>query len=92
MITFSEYLKRVTELQLLGASLAVVIGVEAKLKTTKIANHVFVYIVVVFASSGLAFSLFLAVTVSQICRKKSHIPYTHTMWHPVRTVCGKEKI
>jgi hypothetical protein len=46
----------------------------------------------VLASSGLAFSLFLAVTVSQICRKKSHIPYTHTMWHPVRTVCGKEKI
>ena len=92
MITFSEYLKRVTELQLLGASLVVVIGVEAKLKTTKIANHVFVYIVVVFASSGLAFSLFLAVTVSQICRKKSHIPYTHTMWHPVRTFCSKEKI
>jgi len=92
MITFSEYLKRVTELQLLGASLVVVIGVEAKLKTTKIANHVFVYIVVVFASSGLAFSLFLAVTVSQICRKKSHIPYTHTMWHPVHTYCGKEEI
>jgi hypothetical protein len=45
----------------------------------------------VLASSGLAFSLFLTVTVSQICRKKSHIPYTHTMWHPVRTVCGKEK-
>jgi len=86
MITFSEYLKRVTELQLLGASLVVVIGVEAKLKTTKIANHVFVYIVVVFASSGLAFSLFLAVTVSQICREKPHIPYTHTMCHPVRTV------
>jgi hypothetical protein len=32
------------------------------------------------------------VTVSQICREKSHIPYTHTMCHPVRTVCGKEEI
>jgi len=92
MITFSEYLKRGTELQLLGASLVVVIGVEAKLKTTKIANRVLVCIVEIFASSGLSFSLFLAVTVSQICRKKSHIPYTHTMWHPVRTFCGKEKI
>jgi hypothetical protein len=92
MITSSEYLKRVTELQLLGTSLVFVIGVEAKLKPAKIANHVLVCIVVVLASSDLAFSLFLAVTVSQICRKKSHIPYTHTMWHPVRTVCGKEEI
>ena len=86
MITFSEYLKRVTELQLLGASLVLVIGVEAKLKTAKIANRVLVCIVEIFASSGLSFSLFLAVTVSQICREKSHIPYTHTMCHPVRTV------
>jgi hypothetical protein len=86
MITFSEYLKRVTELQLLGASLVFVIGVEAKFKPTKIANHVFVYIVVVLTSSGPALSLFLTMTVSQICRKKSHIPYTHTMSHPVRTV------
>jgi hypothetical protein len=92
MITFSEYRKRVTEMQLLGASLIFVIGVEPKLKPAIIANYVLVCIVVVFASSGPAFSLFLAVTVSQICRKKSHIPYTHTMWHPVRTVCGKEEI
>jgi hypothetical protein len=92
MITSSEYLKRVTELQLLGTSLIFVIGVEPKLKPAIIANYVLVCIVVVFASSGPAFSLFLAVTVSQICRKKSHIPYTHTMWHPVRTVCGKEEI
>jgi len=91
MITFSEYLQRVTELQLLGASLVFVIGVKAKLETAEIANHVLVYIVVVLASSGPAFSLFLAVTVSQICRKKSHIPYTHTMWHPVRTFCAKEE-
>jgi hypothetical protein len=79
-------------MQLLGASLIFVIGVEPKLKPAIIANYVLVCIVVVFASSGPAFSLFLAVTVSQICRKKSHIPYTHTMWHPVRTVCGKEEI
>ena len=92
MITFSEYLKRVTELQLLGASLVFVIGVEAKLKTTKIANHVLIFIVVRLASGSPALSLFLAMTVSQICRKKSHIPYTHTMWHPVRTVCGKEDL
>ena len=92
MITFSDYLERVTELQLFGTSLVLVIGVEAKLETAKIANRVLVCVVVIFASSGLSFSLFLAVTVSQICRKKSHIPYTHTMWHPVRTVCGKEKI
>ena len=86
MITFSDYLERVTELQLLGTSLVLVIGVEAKLKTAKIANRVLVCIVEIFASSGLSFSLFLAVTVSQICREKSHIPYTHTMCHPVRTV------
>jgi len=86
MITFSEYLKRVTELQLFGTSLVLVIGVEAKLETAKIANRVLVCIVEIFASSGLSFSLFLAVTVSQICREKSHIPYTHTMCHPVRTV------
>lgn len=92
MITFSDYLKRVTELQSLGTSLVLVIGVEAKLETAKIANRVLVCIVVILASSGLSFSFFLAVTVSQICREKSHIPYTHTMWHPVRTVCGKEDI
>ena len=92
MITFSDYLERVTELQLLGTSLVLVIGVEAKLETAKIANRVLVCVVVIFASSGLSFSLFLAVTVSQICRKKSHIPYTHTMWHPVRTVYGKEEL
>ena len=86
MITFSDYLERVTELQSLGASLVFVIGVEAKLETAKIANRVLVCIIVIFASSGLSFSLFLAVTVSQICREKSHIPYTHTMCHPVRTV------
>jgi len=60
--------------------------VEAKLETAKIANRVLVCIVEIFASSGLSFSLFLAVTVSQICREKPHIPYTHTMCHPVRTV------
>jgi hypothetical protein len=92
MITFSDYLKRVTELQSLGTSLVLVIGVEAKLETAKIANRVLVCIVVILASSGLSFSFFLAVTVSQICCEKSHIPYTHTMWHPVRTVCGKEDI
>ena len=86
MITFSDYLERVTELQLLGTSLVLVIGVEAKLETAKIANRVLVCIVEIFASSGLSFSLFLAVTVSQICREKPHIPYTHTMCHPVRTV------
>ncbi len=86
MITFSDYLERVTELQLFGTSLVLVIGVEAKLETAKIANRVLVCIVEIFASSGLSFSLFLAVTVSQICREKSHIPYTHTMCHPVRTV------
>jgi hypothetical protein len=86
MITFSDYLERVTELQLFGTSLDLVIGVEAKLETAKIANRVLVCVVVIFASSGLSFSLFLAVTVSQICREKSHIPYTHTMCHPVRTV------
>jgi hypothetical protein len=86
MITFSDYLERVTELQLFGTSLVLVIGVEAKLETAKIANRVLVCVVVIFASSGLSFSLFLAVTVSQICREKSHIPYTHTMCHPVRTV------
>lgn len=86
MITFSEYLKRVTELQLLGASLVFVIGVEAKLKATKIANDVLIRIVVIFASSGSSLGFFLAMTVSQICREKSHIPYTHTMCHPVRTV------
>ena len=92
MITFSDYLERVTELQLFGTSLVLVIGVEAKLETAKIANRVLVCIVEIFASSGLSFSLFLAVTVSQICREKSHIPYTHTMWHPVRTVYGKEEL
>lgn len=92
MITFSDYLERVTELQLFGTSLVLVIGVEAKLETAKIANRVLVCVVVIFASSGLSFSLFLAVTVSQICREKSHIPYTHTMWHPVRTVYGKEEL
>ena len=92
MITFPEYLRRVTELQLLGTSLVLVIGVEAKLETAKIANHVLVCIVVILASSGLSLSLFLAMTVSQICCEKSHIPYTHTMWHPVRTVCGKEDL
>lgn len=92
MITFSEYRKRVTEMQLLGTSLIFVIGVEPKLKPAIIANHVLVCIVVVLASSGLALSLFLAMAVSQICSEKSHIPYTHTMWHPVRTVCGKEDI
>ena len=92
MITFSDYLKPVTELQLLGTSLVLVIGVEAKFETAKIANCVLVRIVVILATSGLSFSLFLAVTVSQICREKSHIPYTHTMRHPVRTVCGKEDI
>jgi len=86
MITFSDYLERVTELQLFGTSLDLVIGVEAKLETAKIANRVLVCIVEIFASSGLSFSLFLAVTVSQICREKPHIPYTHTMCHPVRTV------
>jgi hypothetical protein len=86
MITFSDYLERVTELQLFGTSLVLVIGVEAKLETAKIANRVLVCIVEIFASSGLSFSLFLAVTVSQICREKPHIPYTHTMCHPVRTV------
>ena len=86
MITFSDYLERVTELQLFGTSLVLVIGVEAKLETAKIANRVLVRIVVILESSGLSFSLFLAVTVSQICREKSHIPYTHTMCHPVRTV------
>jgi len=86
MITFSDYLERVTELQVFGTSLVLVIGVEAKLETAKIANRVLVCVVVIFASSGLSFSLFLAVTVSQICREKSHIPYTHTMCHPVRTV------
>jgi hypothetical protein len=86
MITFSDYLERVTELQLFGTSLVLVIGVEAKLETAKIANRVLVCVVVIFASSGLSFSLFLAVTVSQICREKPHIPYTHTMCHPVRTV------
>jgi len=86
MITFSDYLERVTELQLFGTSLVLVIGVEAKLETAKIANRVLVCIVESFASSGLSFSLFLAVTVSQICREKPHIPYTHTMCHPVRTV------
>ncbi|MEY3581985.1 MAG: hypothetical protein RLZ02_938 [Actinomycetota bacterium] len=86
MITFSDYLKRVTELQSLRTSLVFVIGVEAKLETAKIANCVLVCIVVILPSSGLSFSLFLAMTVSQICRKKSHIPYTHTMSHPVRTV------
>jgi hypothetical protein len=30
--------------------------------------------------------------VSQICSEKSHIPYTHTMLHPVRTVYGKEEL
>jgi hypothetical protein len=92
MITFSEYRKRVTEMQLLGTSLIFVIGVEPKLKPAIIANYVLVCIVVVLASSSLAFGFLLAVTVSQICREKSHIPYTHTMCHPVRTVCGKEKI
>ena len=86
MITFSDYLERVTELQLFGTSLVLVIGVEAKLETAKIANRVLVCIVVILASSGLSLSLFLAMTVSQICCEKSHIPYTHTMWHPVRTV------
>jgi hypothetical protein len=42
MITFSEYLKRVTELQLLGASLVFVISVEAKLKTAIVANDVLI--------------------------------------------------
>jgi hypothetical protein len=92
MITFSEYLKCAAEFLLLGTSLVVIVGMESKLKAAIIANHVFVYIVVVFASSGPAFSLVLAMTVSQICRKKSHIPYTHTMWHPVRTFCGREEI
>jgi hypothetical protein len=86
MITFSDYLERVTELQLLGTSLVLVIGMESKFKPAVITDDVLIGIVVIFASSGLSFSLFLAVTVSQICREKSHIPYTHTMCHPVRTV------
>jgi hypothetical protein len=92
MITSSEYLKCVAEFLLLGTSLVVIVGVEPKLKPAIIANYVLVCIVVVLASSSLAFGFLLAVTVSQICREKSHIPYTHTMCHPVRTVCGKEEI
>ena len=92
MITCSEYLKRVTGFLLLGTSLIFVICVEPKLKAAVITDDVLIGIVVILASSRLSLSLFLAVTVSQICREKSHIPYTHTMWHPVRTVCGKENI
>jgi hypothetical protein len=92
MITFSEYLKCATEFQLLGTSLIFVIGMESKFKPAVITDDVLIVIVVILASSRLSLSLFLAVTVSQICREKSHIPYTHTMWHPVRTVCGKEDI
>jgi hypothetical protein len=86
MITFSDYLERVTELQLLGTSLVLVIGMESKFKPAVITDDVLIGIVVILVSSRLSFSLFLAVTVSQICREKSHIPYTHTMCHPVRTV------
>jgi hypothetical protein len=92
MITSSEYLERVTELQLLGTGLVFVIGMEAKFKPAVITDDVLIGIVVILASGRLSLSLFLAVTVSQICREKSHIPYTHTMWHPVRTVCGKEDL
>ena len=86
MITFSDYLERVTELQLLGTSLVLVIGMESKFKPAVITDDVLIVIVVILASSRLSLSLFLAVTVSQICREKPHIPYTHTMCHPVRTV------
>jgi len=92
MITVLEYRKRVTEMQLLRTSLIFVIGVEPKLKPAIIANYVLVYVVVVLASSGLALGFLLAMTVCQICSEKSHIPYTHTMWHPVRTVYGKEEL
>ena len=92
MITFSYYLERVTELQLLGTGLVFVISMESKFKPAVITDDVLIGIVVILVSSRLSLSLFLAVTVSQICREKSHIPYTHTMWHPVRTVCGKEDI
>ena len=92
MITLSYYLERVTELQLLGTGLVFVISMESKFKPAVITDDVLIGIVVILVSSRLSLSLFLAVTVSQICREKSHIPYTHTMWHPVRTVCGKEDI
>jgi hypothetical protein len=45
-----------------------------------------VCIVVVLTSSGPAFSLVLAMAISQICSKKSHTVVTHTLCHPVRTV------
>lgn len=92
MITVSDYLERVTEFQLLGTGLVFVIGMESNFKPAVITDDVLIGIVVILASGRLSLSLFLAVTVSQICREKSHIPYTHTMWHPVRTVCGKEDI
>lgn len=69
----------------------VIVCVEPKFKPADITGGKVVKMIPLLVPGGLAFSLFPAVSISQICGEKSHIQLTHIVLHPVSTVSGKEE-